>query len=257
VSKKDLDLKATVAYAKEAYGDAQTNTDSKVFTHCWSVAKLAEQIAHKFFSDIRADMLPQDSPDIIAAIVHASILHEIINFGRKTFENVAEVANVQVAAMVSTLSRDYRLVETKRDLEYRGRLSQSSISTHIVAVAEVICSAKEVIDSLNTNGLRQLSKTRKTLAQLDADLLVVHTAARYYVLRLYVHAARNLTTDANQLIKKLKAEAKAAKSLERLTANVEAKLAAKKASETTGETEYPITKEKKRGKVRAAKKGVD
>jgi hypothetical protein len=257
VSKKDLDLKTTVNYAKEAYGELRTNTDSKVFTHCWSVARLAEQIAHKFFGDMRADMLPQDAPDIITAIVHASILHEIINFGRKTFENVAEIANVQVAAMVSTLSRDYRLVETKRDLEYRGRLSQSSISTHIVAVAEVICSAKEVIDSLNANGLAQLAKTRKILGQLDADLLVVHTAARYYVLRLYVHAARNLISDANQLIKKLKTEAKAAKAIERLTASVEAKLAIKTPVESHTSDSYPATKEKKRGKVRAAKKGVD
>ena len=257
MSKKDLDLKATVAYAKEAYGDAQTNTDSKVFTHCWSVARLAEQIAHKFFSDIRADILPQDSPDIIAAIVHSSLLHEVINFGRKTFENVAEVANVQVASMVSALSRDYRLVETKRDLEYRGRLSQSAISTHIVAVAEVICSAKEVIDALNANGLQQPAKTRKTLAQLDADLLVVHTAARYYVLRMYVHAARNLISDANQLIKKLKTDAKAAKSLDRLTSNVAARLAAKRSVENFEENDYPAKEEKKRGKVRAAKNGVD
>ncbi len=253
MSKKDLDLKATVNYAKEYYG-ATTATDTEVFTHCLSVAKLAEQIAHKFFNDIRPDLLPQDAPDIIAAIVHVSLLHEIINVGRKTFENVAEVANVQVAAMVATLSRDYRLVETKRDLEYRGRLSQSSIATHIVAVAAVICSAKEIINSLNLHGLNKLTKVKKILAQLDADLLVVHTAAKYYALRVYVHAARNLINDANQLIKKLKTEVKEAKSLERLAANIKKKSEVEKIEEQTA----PSTRrESSRGKVRAAKKSIN
>lgn len=249
MSRKELNLKETVDYAKEAYDDAITQTDTKVFTHCWSVAKLAEQIAHKLFRDIRSELLPQDASEIIAAIVHTSLLHEIIHVGRKTFENVADIANVQVAAMVSTLSRDYRLVETKRDIEYRGRLSQSSVAAHIVAVSKIVCTAQEALNKLKNNGLVNIAKTRKTLAQLDADLLVVHTAAKYYALRLYVHAARNLINDANQLIKKLKADAKVAKSFDRLAGAIESKRAAKQAiQETTN------TSEKKNGKARSAKK---
>lgn len=250
MTKQELNLKTTVDYAKEIYGDAQTITDTKVFTHCWSVARLAEQIAQKLFSDIRTDLLPQDAAEIIAAIVHAAFLHESINTGRRCFENIADIANVQVAAMVSTLSRDQRLVETKRDIEFRGRLSQSSVATHIVAVAEVICTAQEIVNALKKRGLAQVSKIRKILAQLDADLLVVHTAARYYTLRLYVHAARNLINDANGLIKQLKADARAAKSQEKLAAAVEARVAAKQ-SVPTPETE------KRRGKVRAAKKSIE
>lgn len=254
MNKRDLDLKTTVNYAKEVYGDAKTVTDTPVFTHCWSVAKLAEQIAQKLFAEIRAELLPQDVSEIIAAIVHSSFLLESINVGRRTFENIADIANVQVAAMVSTLSRDYRLVETKRDIEYRGRLSQSSVSSHIVAVASILCSAQETVNALKKNGLTHLSKMRKILAQLDADLLVIHTAARYYALRLYVHAARNLLIDANQLIKKLKAEVKAAKSFEKISATIESKKAAK---QTIVDERQPalVQERKNRGKARAAKKG--
>ncbi len=252
MSRKDLDLKATVDYAKTVYADATTVTDTKVFTHCVSVAKLAEQIAHRLFSDIRSELLPQDASEIIAAIVHASLLREVINVGRQNFENVAEVANVQVAAMVSTLSRDYRLVETKRDIEYRGRLSQSSVASHIVAVAGIVCVAQEVLNGLKDKGLVHANRTRKILAQLDADLLVVHTAARYYALRVYVHAARNLIVDSTQLIKKLKAESKAAKSMEKLAAAVELKRAAKQAVSSDDLT----VKESKRGKCRTAKKSI-
>lgn len=254
MNKRDLDLKTTVDYAKEIYGDAKTPTETGVFTHCWSVAKLAEQIAQKLFAEIRAELLPQDASEIIAAIVHSSFLLESINVGRRTFENIADIANVQVAAMVSTLSRDYRLVETKRDIEYRGRLSQSSVSSHIVAVASILCSAQETINALKKHGLLHLPKTRKILAQLDADLLVIHTAARYYALRIYVHAARNLIIDSNQLIKKLKADVKAAKSFEKIAANIECKKAAKTA---IADSEPSLPKERKsRGKARTAKKSA-
>lgn len=252
MSRKQLNLRVTVDYAKAAYADAVTQTDTKVFTHCWSVAKLAEQISNKLFHDIRSELLPQDASEIIAAIVHTSFLHEIIHVGRKTFEGVADIANVQVAAMVSTLSRDYRLVETKRDIEYRGRLSQSSVAAHVVAVAKIVCTAQEVLNKLKSVGLTNVAKTRKTLAQLDADLLVVHTAAKYYALRLYVHAARNLINDANQLIKKLKADAKAAKSFENLAATIESKRAAKQSI-----PDDDSISEKKRGKARSVKKSTN
>lgn len=253
MSKKDLDLKSTVNYAKAVYGDAATIIGTKVFTHCLSDAKLAEQIAHKVFSDIRTDLLPQAPSEIIAAIVHAAFLRDVIHIGRQTFENVADIANVQVAAMVSTLSRDYRIVETKRDIEYRGRLSQSSVATQIVAVADIVCTAQEILNTLKDSGLANISKIKKLLTQLDADLLVIHTASRYYGLRLYVHAARNLITDANQLIKKLKADAKTVKMFEKVAAGIESKKAAKQAVPEEEESEK---KEPKRGKARAAKKST-
>lgn len=247
MSKQELNLKETIEFAKNAYGDEKTVTRTLILTHCISSARLAENIAQKLFSEIRSDLLPQDSQDIIAAIVHAAVLQDAINIGRKTFETIADVANVQIAAMVSTLSRDYRLVETKRDIEYRGRLSQSPLATQIVAAAAIVCTAQELLNFLKQNGLVELPRVRKILAQIDADLLVIHAAARYYVLRLYVHAARNLIADANQLIKQLRTEARKAKQLDKIAANVERKMAAKK-----GIAEEPVAlkKEKARGKKR-------
>lgn len=250
MSKQEPNLKETAEFAKQIYGDEVTPTETRVYVHCWSTAKLAEQIGQKLFSDVRSDLLPQDAQEIVAAIVHAAFLHEAINVGRIPFEVVADVANVQVAAMVSTLSRDYRLVETKRDIEYRGRLSLSPVATQIVAVAAIVCTAQEIVNLLKTHGLVSVAKIRKILAQLDADLLVIHTAARYYTLRLYVHAARNLINDANQIIKRLKAENRAAKNMEKLAAAVELKMAAKQGVPTEDQPQ----KEKRRGKQRSARR---
>lgn len=227
MSKQEISTASTVEFARSTYGTAQTHTDVEVFTHCMSVARLAEQIAHKLFADMRGDLVPPDVNEINAAIVSAALLSEAINTRRVNFEVVAEVANVQVASMVASLSRDSRLVETKRDMEYRGRLSQSPVATQIVAVAGIVCTAKEITGLLHDQSIAIIPKVRKILAQLDADLLAIHAASRYYVLRLYTHAARNLIADANQTIKKFKADAKLARTVEKHTASMRSKVAAK------------------------------
>jgi hypothetical protein len=227
VSKQELRIDTTASFAKTAYADKLSITNTQLYTHCVSVARLAETIARKLFQDMRRDVLPQDVDDIIEAIVHSAILSETINTHRITFEQVADVTNVQVATMVATLSRDIRLVETKRDLEYRGRLSVSPLATQIVAVSRIICTAKELISRLTDEQLSAAPLARKILTQLDGDLLCVHAVSRYYVLRLYAHAARNLITDANQTIKKLKTEARAAKTAAKMTAGIRKRQAAK------------------------------
>lgn len=235
MSKQELSVEATVAFAKEIYGDDTTITDVPLFVHCCSVARLAEQIAYRLFQDMPGAVAPPDTGDIIAAIVHTSILSEVIHTKRKSFEAVANVTNVQIAAMVATLSRDIRLVETKRDIEYRGRMSQSPVATQIVAVAAIICTAKETVAFLENNAIAAIPKARKILAQLDGDLLCAHATSRYYTLRLYAHAARNLINDANQLIKKLKADARLAKVVEKNVAGIKSRQAAKTSSNAAKE----------------------
>lgn len=244
MSKQELNTAKTLDFVKQFYSDAKTTTNTSVFSHCVNTAKLAENIAHRLFGDMRGDVVPQDVNDIIAAIVHAGLLCEIINTRAANFELVADVANVQIASMVSTLSRDMRLVETKRDMEYRGRLSQSSVATQIVAVSAILCTAQEVVALLKQKSIASIPKIRKILAQIDADLLSIHATNRYYVLRLYAHAARNMINDANQLIKKLRSEIKTARMLEKHTTKLVSKAAAKTAAKP---------KEPKRGRKKASR----
>lgn len=246
MTKQNLQIETTVAFAKDTYGSAKTHTDAGVFAHCMAAARLAESIAQKLFRDMRGDVIPQDSQDIIEAIVHAAVLSEAINVNRCTFEQVADVTNVQIASMVSALTRDLRLVETKRDIEYRGRLSVSPLSTQIVAVAAIICAAKAAIKLLELHSITAIPKARKILAQLDGDLLSAHATSRYYTLRLYAHAARNLIADANQIIKKLKADARMARIVEKNTAGIRMRQAAKKSVK-------PDNQEQKRDRKRPIK----
>lgn len=241
----DAAVQRTLAFAKQHYGDKQTYTGASLSAHCVLVARQAETIAQKLYQDVRADFMPDDTKDSISAIVQSAILHDVLNVSACAFENIAETATVQIAAMVADISRDFRLVETKRDMEFRGRLSQSPVGAQIVVVADIICTARDILTVLQQQGLSFVPKAKKILAQLDGDLLAIHAASRFYVLRLYVHAARNLLGDVSQTIKACKNKAKMEKLVAQNTKTIREQAAAKKKS-----VETPVKKKE----VRCARK---
>lgn len=234
----------TAEFAKRHYGDRPSIYGRSLLAHCMAVSRVAESIAQKLYKDMRAEFCSAETNETIATIVQGAMLHDVINVSC-AFEDVAEHTTVQVAALVADMSRDYRLVETKRDMEFRGRLSQSPVSTQIVAVADILCSTKEIINMLEAEGMPAVSRARKLLAQLDGDLLAAHAANLYYVLRLHVHAGRNMMRDASQLVKDIRARSRATQNAASLRAKIAAKLNAK--------PEKPAP-EKKHGKKRTARK---
>lgn len=242
----DLSLEKTLKFAQYCYDAKQTNSGEELLQHCKKVAYQAETIAHKLYQDLRPEYIPENAKDSITAIVHCGILHDVLNVKSCAFENIAEIANVQIAAMVAALSRDFRLVETKRDMEFRGRLSQSAVGTQIVAVADIICTARELLKGLDLLGMTIVPKSKKMLAQLDGDLLAVHAASKYYMLRMYVHAARNLLIEVSHKIKECRQKAKQEKAILQTTKKLQESIAAKEK-----ETRKP--KEKKQ-EVRYARK---
>lgn len=247
----DLSLEKTLTFATQCYESRQNNSGEDLLWHCKRVAHQAETIAQKLYQDLRAEFVPENTKDIIAAIIHCGLLHDVLNVRACAFETIAEVANVQIAAMVAALSRDFRLVETKRDMEFRGRLSQSAVGTQIVAVADIICTAKELSKSLEAMGMAVVPKSKKMLAQLDGDLLAVHAANKYYMLRLYVHAARNLLSDVSQKIKACRQKAKAEKAAMQLTKKVQESIAAR---EREAKPAKPVKSKEKKAEVRYARK---
>lgn len=242
---EDAPMRHTLLFAKQHYGDKHTNTGGSLSAHCVIVARQAETIAQKLYQDVRADFMPDDTKDSISAIVQSALLHDVLNISACAFENIAEVATVQIAAMVADISRDFRLVETKRDMEFRGRLSQSPVGAQIVVVADIICTARDILTRLEQQGLAFVPKAKKILTQLDGDLLAVHAASRFYILRMYVHAARNLLVDVSQTIKACKNKAKLDKIVAQNTKALRERIAASK------NAAEPETKKKK---VRYARK---
>jgi hypothetical protein len=231
------DIQSTIAFAKDNYAGKKTVTGGCLFEHCMAVAAQAELIAAKLYQDVRADYMSDDTKDSINVVIQSAILHDVLNVSACAFENVAKAATVQIAATVADLSRDFRLIETKRDMEFRGRLSQSPVNAQIIAVADVICTARDLMRWLEHDGLSVAAKIKSLLAQLDGDLLAVHAANKYYVLRLFTHAARNLISDVSTAVKAKKQKAKLDKLLAQNTKGLRERIARgqkeKKEKETT------------------------
>jgi hypothetical protein len=243
-------IQKTLEFAATHYVGRSTSIGINLLDHCKLVAQQAEVIAQKLYQDVRVDFMPDDTKESIAAIVHGALLHDVINVSSCAFENIAEISTVQVAAMVADISRDFRLVETKRDMEFRGRLSQSPIGSQIIVVADIICTAKDILNALAKAGIQATPKAKKLLTQLDGDLLAIQAASRYYVLRMYVHAARNMLNDISQTIKACKHKAKLDKIVAQHTTGIRARAAAAEKAKTAS------TKKKKEGRY-ARKRSVE
>jgi len=242
----DQPIAVTLEFAKEHYGARPSIHGKTLVQHAVSVAKTAETIAHKVYQDVRKELVSEETRESVAIIVHSALLHDVINVSRCAFEQIAEQTTVQIAATVADLSRDFRLVETKRDMEFRGRLSASGVRTQIVAVADILCTTAEVIEMIKHLGLDSSAKARKMLMQLDGDLLAITAASRYYALRLYTHAARNLLHDASQLLKEAKAQARLARQVAHATSGLRTRIAAKMRSEKNQKKEQSSGKKRTR-----------
>ena len=229
----------TIAFARQHYGDRRSIHRRTLLQHAAAVAKLAEQIGMKLYQDVREDFMSGDTQESLAIIVHSALLHDMINVSRCAFEEIAERTTVQIAAVVADLSRDYRLVETKRDMEFRGRLASSTVGAQVIAVADILCTTKEIIDMVNDLGVEAIPKARKILMQLDGDLLAIHAASRFYTLRLYVHAARNLLQDASKLIKECRTQHRQARAAAHSMRMIRLRIAERKAAEEAQQKPQP------------------
>jgi hypothetical protein len=242
----ELSFDKTIEFSRRYYKDHTTLLGESLSAHCQQVARQAETIAGRLYKDVRPDYFQDSSKDGIAAIIHGALLHDIFNVGACPFEHVAEATTVQIAASVADISRDFRLVETKRDMEFRGRLSQSPVSSQVIAAADIICTANDALKFLTASGHSAIPKVKKILTQLDGDLLAIHAANKYYSLRLYVHAARNLLTTISQEIKTCKNRVKMARIAAASTESLREKIAAREK-----ETAVPV---ETKGRKNAGKK---
>ena len=207
-------IEKTMGFAKQHYENKKTFTGELLFDHCVTVAKQAELIAARLYQDVRVDFMPDNTKESISAITQAAVLHDVLNVSACAFEH------------------DFRLVETKRDMEFRGRLSQSPVGSQIIVAADVICTARDLLSVLATQGLVVVPKAKKILTQLDGDLLALHAANRYYMLRMYVHAARNMLIEVSQKIKDCRQQAKIDKIVAQTTKRLLEKVEAEKKAKT-------------------------
>lgn len=221
-------IAAALMFAKKHYCDAKTFLDVPVIDHCMCIARQSETIAARLYQEVREDFMPDDTKESIANIVSSAILRECFTAGFCSFEDVVAAANVKIAAIVSLISRDPRLVETKRDLEFRGRVSQSPVNAQIVVLSDILCTARRIKAHVIDAKIPAKLPVKKILNKLDGDLLALHGTSRHYVLRLYAQAAKKIIIETADVLRQQKKKLKE----QQLVAHYQAKITSVKKTKT-------------------------
>jgi len=92
-------------------------------------------IAHPF----RVAMIVRDMFDVSdEEVLAAALLHDTIEDTNTDYEDVMEVFGERVADMVSTLTKDMRLPENLREVEYDRQLAEGPWEARLIKIADVL-----------------------------------------------------------------------------------------------------------------------
>jgi len=117
--------------------------------HPPAVAAAAEVWGRRYFRHYR--MLRPDDKATVENMWHAGMLHGVMVGCGITWDEILNLANMEVANIVADVSRDNRLSYPRRVQEHANRLCRAEEASKIVKLADVFCNLKEVITALHTD----------------------------------------------------------------------------------------------------------
>jgi len=142
-----LDKERTRAYMVESHRGRKQPDGAPFFRHPQAVAKLADQLAARYYTRKGNLTFPMDQITI-KDIWHAGMLHDAIEHGR-TYDDILEVTSLSVANIVSEVTSSTRLPRPRRLMEYCNRLNFAEPPVMITKLAEIVHhleSAMQLID---------------------------------------------------------------------------------------------------------------
>ena len=122
----------------------QKRADGSAYSrHPKEVAELAESWGVRHFRNNRL-IMPLDRVTIVD-MWHAAMLHDTIEDGRATWDDILGVTNLAVAELVATLSHDNRLSRPRRLQEYTNCLVHADYPAKIVKLADLYCNLQDAL----------------------------------------------------------------------------------------------------------------
>lgn len=73
-----------------------------------------------------------------AECIAAALLHDVVEDTPHDYDDIAEEFGVAVAGMVSALTKDMRLEESAREVEYDARLARADWRARLIKLADVL-----------------------------------------------------------------------------------------------------------------------
>ncbi len=196
-----LDICATRLFADHMYETSLTPAGKTILNHAEEVSRYVRRAATDYYHYVRGEFLPPECTDPLESAVHASILHEVIERGGCTFEAVVAETDLAAGHFVADCTRDHRLPEARRLLEFRSRISEAPILSQIIVLCDTLCTIRDTAAWLPNQPRDVIMATGDLLPRWDEDLSALNQTVRYTPVRPFVKYARRQLTDLGQLIR--------------------------------------------------------
>ena len=171
----------TPVYLWQHCGTARRQDSRTTTSHAEAVADLAYEFCMEYLKDGSDFVRPADRV-IAEAVWHAGVLHELVEIGGATYDDICSVTNRAVADILCGASRDARLPRPRRAKMFIGQLQEAGPHSQLVVLADLT-------DELTAIQAQPLAK------QLADDLWLVEAGD----LLNSLHALRSHATLRKQL----------------------------------------------------------
>ncbi len=122
---------------------------SAYWRHPEAVAKIAYALALRHFRALDPIVFPNDM-ERAENLFLAGLLHDTIEDCGATYEEIAQLTNIQVADLVSAVSEDNRLSIVPRRIDYANRLGLSTLDAKILKLADLVHNLGDAYDLIQS-----------------------------------------------------------------------------------------------------------
>ncbi len=133
----------TIAYAVRTYGSRQHLSGVSITSHAERVADTAERLCLAWYQDTQR-LLTASNMMAIDAIWHAGMLHEAIDSGGRSYEEIGWHTSKEIADIVAAVSYDYRMPLSRRTMERIGRILDGPIPYRILGLSDLVADVEDI-----------------------------------------------------------------------------------------------------------------
>lgn len=141
---------AALRFCKTKHRQQRRADGSPYWRHPQSVGKIAYGLAIRYFRAIDPIIFPNDM-ERAENLYLGGLMHDTIEDCGVTYEEVAQVTNIQVADLVSAVSEDHRLSIVPRRIDYANRLGLCTLDAKILKLADLVHNLSEAHDLIRSH----------------------------------------------------------------------------------------------------------
>lgn len=197
----------TDAFILKKYDSLLWPTGRTVLQHAWEVGEASAKLMRSHLTKIWGECPPVSIAAQIDQVEHAGLLYAAMQSCSTTFEDLCQLASLEVARIVSDISADVRLPEPQRIRDRIGRVgggADGKLLPQVVVLADMLCTVRHYGQLLEQEPAYELLEWMHRDLETRDDLLGALTQVRdSRLLDGWWVKARNTINEATEQCRKL------------------------------------------------------